>query len=117
MQYEQQMHVANEDGGKRMLARRRVLVDSATQILVADEFYDGKPWIDLSEEDPKKGLERFAGVDVQHFCHQIFRVLKIYASVPVDSRVFMQKRTLRKYLADSGLTEVVKPVGLSLIHI
>ena len=33
------------------------------------------------------------------------------ASVPVDSRVLMQKRALRKYLADSGLTEVVRPDG------
>ena len=32
------------------------------------------------------------------------------ASVPVDSRVLMQKRALRKYLADSGLTDV-KPGG------
>ena len=39
------------------------------------------------------------------------RVLKMDASVPVDSRVFMQKRALRKYLADSGLTGVVKPGG------
>ena len=31
------------------------------------------------------------------------------ASLPVDRRVFMQKRALRKYLADSGLTDVVKP--------
>ena len=45
------------------------------------------------------------------FCHQIFRVLKMDASVPVDSRVFMQKRALRKYLADGGRTEVVKPGG------
>ena len=33
------------------------------------------------------------------------------ASVPVDSRVFMQKRALPRYLADSGLTEVVKTDG------
>ena len=33
------------------------------------------------------------------------------ASVPVDSRVIMQERALRKYLADSGLTDVVKPGG------
>ena len=25
--------------------------------MVADEFYDGKPWIDLSEHEIKKGLE------------------------------------------------------------
>ena len=43
LEYEQQMHVANEDGGDRVLARRRELVDSATQMMVADEFYDGKP--------------------------------------------------------------------------
>ena len=69
----------------------------------------------ISEEELKKGLEKFAGVDVRQtsyvdFCRQIFRVLKMDASVPVDSRVFMQKRALRKYLADSGLTDVVKPV-------
>ena len=116
MEYEQQMHVANEDGGDRVLARRRELVDSATQMMVADEFYDGKPWIDLSEQELKKGLEKFSGVDVQQtsdvdFCRQIFRVLKMDASVPVDRRVFRQKRALRKYPADSGLTDVVKPVG------
>ena len=45
------------------------------------------------------------------FCRQIFRVLKMDANAPVHSRVFMQKRALRKYLADSGLTDVVKPGG------
>ena len=63
-----------------------------------------------------QGLKRFAGVDMQQtsdedFCRQIFRVLKMDASVPVYSRVFMKKRALRKYLADSGLTEVVRPDG------
>ena len=58
--------------------------------MIADEFYDAKPWIDLSKQELKKGLEKFAGVDVQqtsdvHFCRQIFRVLKVDASVPVDS--------------------------------
>ena len=38
-------------------------------------------------------------------------MLKMDASVPVDIRVFMHKRALRKYLADSGLTDVVKPGG------
>ena len=38
-EYEQQLHITNQDGGDRMLARRRELVDSATQIMVADEFY------------------------------------------------------------------------------
>ena len=65
LEYEQQMHVANEDGGDRVLARRRELVDSATQMVVADEFYDGKRWIDVSEQELKKGVEKFAGVDVQ----------------------------------------------------
>ena len=99
-----------------MLARRRKLVDSATQMMVADEFHDGKSWVDLSEEELFQGLTKFAGVDRQQtsdeeFGRQILRVLKRDASVPVDSRVFMQKRALRKYLADSGLTEVVKPNG------
>ena len=31
------------------------------------------------------------------------------ASVPVDNRVFVQNRALRKYLVDSGLTETVRP--------
>ena len=115
-EYEQQMHITNQDGGHRVLARRRELVDSATQMMVAGEFYDGKPRVDLSEEELMQGLKRFAGVDIQQtsddeFCRHIFRVLKMDASVPVNSRVFMQIRALRKYLADSGLTEVVKPDG------
>ena len=65
LEYEPQMLVANEDGGDRVIARRRELVDSATQMMVADEFYDGKLWIDLSEQELKKGLKIFAGVDVQ----------------------------------------------------
>ena len=60
LEYEQQMHVGNEDRGDRVLARRRALVDSATQMMVADEFYDGKPWIDLSKQELTKGLEPFA---------------------------------------------------------
>ena len=115
-EYEQQMHTTNRDGGNRVLARRREQVDSATQVMVADEFYDGKPWVDLSEEELIQGLKRFAGVVIQRtsdedFCRQIFRVLKMDASVPVDSWVFMQKRALQKYLADSGLTEVARPDG------
>ena len=63
-----------------------------------------------------QGLKRFAGVDIQQtsderFCRQVFRVLKMDASVPVDSRLCMQKRALRKYLADSGLTEAVRLDG------
>ena len=85
-------------------------------MVVADELYDGKPWIDLSEQALKKRFETFTGVDAQQtndvdFCSQIFRMLKMDASVPVDSRVFIKKRALRKYLADSGLTDVVKPGG------
>ena len=110
------MHITNQDGGDRVLAKRRELVDSATQMMVADEFYDGKPWVDLSEEERLQALKRFAGVGMQEtsdedFCRQIFRMLKMEASVPLDSRVFMQKRALLKYLADSGLTEVVMPDG------
>ena len=62
--------------------------------MVADGFYDGKPRIDPFEQELNKGLKTFAGVDVKQacdveFCRQIFRVLKMNASVPVDSRVFM----------------------------
>ena len=95
-EYEQQMRITNQDGGDRVLARRRELVDSATRMMMADEFYYGKPWVDLSEEELMQGLKRLAGVDMRQasdedFCRQIFRVLKMDASVPVDSRVFMQK--------------------------
>ena len=53
----------------------------------------------ISQQQLRKGLEKFAGVDVQQtsdvdFCRQIFQVLKMDASVPIDSRVFMQKRAL-----------------------
>ena len=44
--YEQQVHITNQDGGDRVLARRREPVDLATQIMVADGFYDGKRWIE-----------------------------------------------------------------------
>ena len=57
LEYEQQMHVANEDGGDRALARSRELVDSVSQMIV-DEFYDGKPCIDLSDQELKKGSKR-----------------------------------------------------------
>ena len=43
------------------------------------------------------------------FWRQIVRVLKVDASVPVGSRVFMSKRALNKYLVDSGLTDMVRP--------
>ena len=110
------MHITNQDGRDRVPAGRQELVDSAPQMMVADEFYYGKPWVELSEEELMQGLKTFAGVVMQQtsdedFCRQIFRVLKIDSSVPVDSRVFMQKRVMRKYLDDSGLTEVVKPDG------
>ena len=29
------------------------------------QFYDAKPWIDLFEQELRKGLEKLAGVDVQ----------------------------------------------------
>ena len=59
LEYEQQMHVANEYGGDRVLARRRELLDSATQMMVADEFYDGKPWIRISSSrSERKGSNR-----------------------------------------------------------
>ena len=114
--YEQQMHITNQDGGNRVPARRRELVDSATQMMVADGFYDGKPWVDLSEEELMQGLNRFAGLDMQQtsdedFWRSVFRVVKMDASGPEDSRVFTQKRALRKYVAHSELTEVVRPHG------
>ena len=45
---EQQMHITNQDGGDRVLARSQELVYSETQMMVADEFYHSKPWVELS---------------------------------------------------------------------
>ena len=95
LEYEPQIHITNQDGGDRVLARRRELVDSATHMMVADVFYAGKPWVDFSEEELMQGLKPFAGVDVQQtndgeFCRQIFLVLKMDARVSGDTRVFMQ---------------------------
>ena len=59
------MHITNRDAGDQVLARRLKLVDSATNMIVADEFYDGQPWVDLSEEELMQELERFAGDDMQ----------------------------------------------------
>ena len=75
-EYEQQMHITNQDGEDPVLARRREVVDSATQMMVDDEFYDGKPWVDVSEE-LMQGLKSFAGVDVEQtsdeeLCRQTF---------------------------------------------
>ena len=114
-EYEQQTHITDQYGGDRALARRRELVASATQKR-ADELYDGKPWVNLSEEELMQGLKTFAGVDMQQTsdkdsCRQIVRALKMGASAPVDSSVFTQKRVLRKYLANSRLTEVVRSDG------
>ena len=73
-EYEQQMHITNQDGGDRVLAGRRELVDSATQMMVADEFYDVNPWVNLSEVELLQGLKRFAGVDMQQTSDEDFAV-------------------------------------------
>ena len=62
---EKHSHITNQDGGDRVLARRQKLIDSATQMMVADELYDGKPWVDLSEDELLQGLKSIAGVDMQ----------------------------------------------------
>ena len=64
-EYEQRMHITNRDGGDRVLASRRELVDLATQMMVVDDFYIGKSWVDLSKEELMQGLKRFAGVDMR----------------------------------------------------
>ena len=105
------MNVASEDGRDRVLTRRRELADSATQILAADEVYDVKQCIDLPELDLQEGLETLSGGDIQQTSHvdhfrQIFCVLKMDSTVPLESTVLMQQRAQRKYLADCGLTDV-----------
>ena len=103
------MHITYQDAGELVLARRQELIDSENLLMVANEFYNGKPRVDLSEEELMQGLKTFAGVDIQQtsdeeVCHQIFRVLKMDVSVPEDNMVLIQNRALRKYVADSGLT-------------
>ena len=43
-------------------------------MMVAGEFYDGKPWVDLSDEELMQGLKIFAGVIYSR------RVMKIFAA-------------------------------------
>ena len=73
-EHEQQMHITNQDGGNRVPARRRQLIDSATQMMVADEFYDGKPWVGPSEEEIMQGLKAFLAL----ICGK--RVMRIFAA-------------------------------------
>ena len=58
LKYEQQIHVANEDGGDRVLARRRELVDSAAHMMVDDEFYDGSSGSISPSRSYRKGSKR-----------------------------------------------------------
>ena len=55
MEYEQQMHVATEDGGDRVLARRRELVASETPMIVPDKFLR---WPALNRSLPARDEER-----------------------------------------------------------
>ena len=45
------------------------------------------------------------------FGRQKIGVVKMDRSVPVKTRVLMKKLAVRRYLADSGLTEVGTPYG------
>ena len=107
------MHVAmkmEETGCSR--TQRRELVDSATQTMVADEFYQA---LDRSlRAGAKKRARnlcwRWCAADACcRFLPPDIPCAEMDASVLVDSRVSMQKRSLQKYLADSGLKDVVKP--------
>ena len=40
--------------------------------MVADEVYDDKATVDLSDEEPKKALEPFAAVDVLLTSDEVF---------------------------------------------
>ena len=70
--YKQKTHITNRGGGDRVPARRQQVVYAVTQTMVVDEFYDGKPWVDLSEEELIKGLKTFAGVDMQQTIDEDF---------------------------------------------
>ena len=77
--------------------------------MVADEFYDGKPKVDLSEEELMQGLKMFAGVDMQETSDEGFLPPDIPCAEDGCERAGRYQGSLRKYLADSGLTEVVRP--------
>ena len=49
-EHEQHVHIANQDYGKRGAAKRRDLVDWATERMVADVIYDGNIWVGMSGE-------------------------------------------------------------------
>ena len=71
-EYKQQVYITKQYGGDRVLTRRRELVDSATQIMVADEFYDDKPWVDLPKEVLLQGLKTFTGANMQQTSDEVF---------------------------------------------
>ena len=55
--HEQQMHITSQEGGDRVLARRREVVDSAAQVMVAVMSSTmASPGVDLSEKGFKNLL-------------------------------------------------------------
>lgn len=50
-EYEHQMYITDQHGGDRILGRWLELVELATKMMVGGELYDGKPWVDFSEEE------------------------------------------------------------------
>ena len=59
-EYEQQVHVTDQDGRDRVLAKKLELVDSQNQMMAADKVYDGEARIDLSEGELKRRLKTLA---------------------------------------------------------
>ena len=57
------MRITYQAGGNWVLARRRSPLDSATQVIVADEVYDDKASADLCEEELTKATKTFAVAD------------------------------------------------------
>ena len=49
------MRITSPYVGDQVLVRRREVVDSATNMTVADKIHDGKPWVDISEEQLMQG--------------------------------------------------------------
>ena len=73
LEHEQQMGIKKHGGRDRALPRKRELLDSSAQMMVADEFCQGKKWADLSEEELLQGLKTFVGVDMQQTSDKDFR--------------------------------------------
>ena len=83
-------------------------------MVVAGEVYDDKATVDRGEEELSKALEPFAAVDVQLLNDEDLAAMCLNNEckrATLYFRVLIQNTSLRKYLAEDGVTELLKPGG------